>query len=154
MGWKLGQWLFLLALSASAACGELTQATVGYVPPSDGFPNTAWATVPGAFAYRVVVSLDRSGTAPVGSTALVSEHQLDPSKIAWHEGHPILDRPYFWVVLAYDRPDPRGVLLGVTEPREIHFSAIPAGLQVNYQEPTPSPMPSTTTAPPVGVRPS
>jgi len=100
----------------------------------------------------VVVSLDRAGMAPVGVTAMLSDHQLDPAKIAWHEGHPVADRPYFWVVRAFDRPDPQGLMLSVSEPREISFHPQGGGLSVTYQEPTPTP--TTTTAPSPSTGPS
>lgn len=144
MGKSLGQWLFLAVVSSCAACGELTQGTIGIAPWPDQVPSTAWSPVPGAVAYQVVLSLDRAGMAPVGTTGLLTDTQLDPAKVAWHEGHPIQDRSYFWVVKAFDRADPRGVLLSVTEPREIRFAAQPSGLTVTYQEPTPSPATSVT----------
>ncbi|MDB5099118.1 MAG: hypothetical protein JWM80_3539 [Cyanobacteria bacterium RYN_339] len=144
-----GQWLFLAVVMASAACGELTQGVVGYSPGGDAAPATAWTPVPGALAYQVIVSLDRSGMEPVGTTAFGTVTQLDTTKIAWHEGHPIRDRPYFWVVRAFDRPDPQGVLLSVTEPREIQFTGQPGGVTFTYSEPSPSPspVPSATMAP-------
>jgi hypothetical protein len=143
MARTFGQWLFLAVVLTSVACGELTQGTIGYAPGGD-VPATSWSPVPGAFAYQVVVSLDRAGMQPVGTTALLSGYQLDPAKIAWHEGHPIVDRTYFWVVRAFDRPDPRGVLLSTTEPREIRFTGQPGGLSITYQEPSPSPTATAT----------
>jgi hypothetical protein len=139
MGKSLGQWLFLAVVLSSAACGELTQATIGVAPWTDQVPTTAWSPVPGAAAYQVVLSLDRAGMAPVGTTGLLMEPQLDPAKIAWHEGHPIQDRTYFWVARAFDRTDPRGIMLSVTEPREIRFTAQPSGVAITYQELTPTP---------------
>jgi len=48
MGRTLGQWIFLAVVLGCAACGELTQATVGYAPSPAPDPATAWSPVPGA----------------------------------------------------------------------------------------------------------
>ena len=144
------RWLFATAILLGAgSCGVLTQGTIGYVSPAaSDAPAFAWEPVPGAVAYQVIVSLDRAGTSPVGTSPLVTTTQLAPQQIAWHAGHPLTDRAYFWVMRAFDRNDPRGVLLDTTEPLEVHFPAPSDGLSVTYGDlPAPSPISSTAISP-------
>ena len=133
---KVANWLIgSVLILGIGACGVLTQATVGYLKP--GTENTtpfAWEPVTGAASYQVIVSLDRAGRSPVGTSALVSTNQLTEQQIAWRSGYPRTDRAYFWVVRAFDRNDPRGVLLTISLPTEVRFSPPQGGIGLTYND--------------------
>lgn len=102
-------------------------AVPGATSPVDPFApaqrNFDWDPRPGAMAYQVVASLDRGGTAIAAVSAFTSAFALPVSALAWREGHPSTDRAYFWVVRAYDRADPQGLLLATSDPREFRAQA-------------------------------
>jgi hypothetical protein len=155
MTWKISHWLLASAVILGAgSCGVLTQGTLGFVGPSpDTFTGFTWSPVPGAVAYQVIISLDRAGTAPVGISPLTADPFLQPQQIAWHAGHPMTDRDYFWVMLAFDRNDPNGVLLSITDPRAVRFPPAPNGIGLTYNS---SPMgdPATNANTPASPLPS
>lgn len=91
------------------------------VPPPGTTRVFRWDAVPAASAYQVVVTIDRNGTQPVGVSGFTGDTQLTSQAVAWREGHPVVGRPYFWLVRAYDRPDPQGVLLTVRGPYDVTF---------------------------------
>ncbi|MNT20311.1 hypothetical protein D3C72_1556170 [compost metagenome] len=114
--------------AALVGCAQLNipvpdAVNVGLNRPAPGVGQAfTWNTVPGASAYQVVLSMDRVGTTPAGTTGFTADTHVSYGAIAWREGHPVKDRAYFWVLRAYDRPDPQGLLLTQSDPREIIFS--------------------------------
>jgi hypothetical protein len=123
--------LWPAAFVIAAGCAQLNvpvpDSSVGVNRPAPGLGQAfAWNVVPGASAYQVVLSLDRAGTTPVGTTGFTADTQVAYGAVAWREGHPLVDRPYFWVLRAYDRPDPQGLLLTQSDPREVTFSSFSA----------------------------
>ena len=110
------------AATGGAATGATTAGAAGGAGVSVilGQPLRRFAcgARPGAASYQVVVSADRTGTSWVAASAFTSETSLPLTALAWREGHPLAERAYFWVLRAYDRPDPQGVLLATSEPRE------------------------------------
>lgn len=123
--------LWLTGVLALAGCDQLNMpmpdTTIGINRPAPGLGQAfAWNGVPGASAYQVVLSLDRAGTSPVGASGFTSDTHLAYGAVAWREGHPVVDRGYFWVLRAYDRPDPQGLLLTQSEPREVSFAGLSA----------------------------
>ena len=107
--------------------------SIGLNRPAPGFgqgwaaPELArrffWGDRPGAAAYVVVVSTDRRETEQVARSGFTADHSLSVAALAWQELHPFGDRSYFWSVRAYDRPDPQGLLLAQSEPREFRPEA-------------------------------
>jgi hypothetical protein len=127
---RLAAWC-LAALASTTGCAQLNvpvpDTSVGINRPAPGLGQAfAWTMVPGASAYQVVLSLDRAGTNPVGNTGFTSDTHVAYGAVAWREGHPVVDRTYFWVLRAYDRPDPQGLLLTQSDPREVTFSSFSA----------------------------
>jgi hypothetical protein len=120
--------LILLGLISTGSGGcqgiPVPETRIGInVPPGGEVRTFSWDPVPSASAYQLVVTIDRNGTQPIGMTGFTSDTQISASAIAWRQGHPVVGRPYFWTVRAYDRPDPQGVLLTVRGPQEIKFTA-------------------------------
>lgn len=115
--WKrLGAIAGLLALSA---CG--LKAEIGINRPAPGQePALDWPDVPGASAYQVTVYVDRAGLSPVARSGFTAASALPLEALQWLPDT-ALDRPYFWVVRAFDRPSPDGLLLNAFGPYEQLF---------------------------------
>lgn len=129
-----------LLATATASCGVLTQYTLGITGPADRtLPDISWTPVTGAVAYQVVVTLDRDLAWPIGTSSLVTTTSLNLAQVAWQTGYPTTDRPYFWVVRAYDRNDPQGVLLSTSTPVQFTLTSPTTGLQIGLGGPTPTP---------------
>ena len=123
----LGLWLVGSLLVAGCGTVPVPDTTVGINRPAPGLGQAfAWTAVPGASAYQVTLSMDRAGTTPAASSGFTSDTHLAFGALAWREGHPIAGRTYFWVLRAYDRPDPQGLLLTQSDPREIAFDSTSA----------------------------
>ena len=119
--------MLLVALGALAlattGCTMPDFTTIGLNRPAPGLGKAfGWKAVPGASAYQVVITMDRAGTQPAGISGFTSDTHVAYQAVVWREGNPIKDRPYFWVIKAYDRPDPQGLLLTQSEPIEVVFS--------------------------------
>lgn len=118
----------LLGLAVVSGCAQLNipvpdMTSVGINRPAPGLGQAfSWTAVPGASAYMVVLSTDRAGTVPAGTTGFTSDTHVSYGAIAWREGNPKLNQTYFWVLKAYDRPDPQGLLLTQSDPREVTFT--------------------------------
>lgn len=126
-----------LALVALAGCdvpgllmAEPPTGTAAATAVVDPFAAPArvfdWDARPGAQAYQVVASLDRAGTAIAAVSAFTSAVTMPLTALSWREGHPSAGRSYFWVVRAYDRADPQGLLLATSDPREFWTRATDA----------------------------
>ena len=124
--WGLGAAALALAGCDAATTAAMPDVAIGLNRPAPGLhglPSAmerrfAWSARPGASAYLVVVSTDRGGADPVASSGFTAATMLPATALAWRELHPLADRAYFWTVRAYDRPDPQGLLLARSEPRE------------------------------------
>lgn len=138
-------WILLMAAlvsTGSGGCQEFPDTRIGLNTPPAGMGRAfRWDRVPSASAYQVVITTDRSGTQPVGVTSFTADTQLTLGAVAWREGHPILGRPYFWTLRAYDRPDPQGVLLTVRGPQEVSFVATDFRAEGGLVSPSPSAAP-------------
>lgn len=154
--------LVALVSTGSGGCTgmEIPDTRIGLnVPPPGSERTFRWDRVPSASAYQVVVTTDRAGTQPVGVTSFTGDTQMTLAAVAWQQGHPILGRPYFWTLRAYDRPDPQGVLLTVRGPQEILFEATdfrgtgwlvspsPSAVPASTAPPSAAPVPTFSTAP-------
>lgn len=116
-----------LALWGCDATSPVPSVSIGLNRPAAGFERRfGWSGRPGASAYLVVVSTDRGGADLVALSGFTAEHSVPVHALAWRESHPIAERAYFWTVRAYDRPDPQGLLLARSEPREFWPAAYEA----------------------------
>lgn len=137
--------LMLIALaSGSLGCqgADVPQVNVGLNQPPPGVAQAfSWERIPGASAYQVVVSLDMAGVNPVGTSGFTADTHMTLQSVAWRPGHPVADRPYFWTMRAFDRPDPQGVLLTIRGPHQVQFDrgSLPIAPAIESPDPVASP---------------
>lgn len=113
-----------VALMGCDATTPVPTVSVGLNRPAPGLERRfGWTGRPGASAYMIVVSSDRGGADPVATSGFTADTSLPVGALAWRESHPLADRAYFWTVRAYDRPDPQGLMLARSEPREFRPGA-------------------------------
>lgn len=109
----------LLALAGCDPTLPVPQVSIGLNTWPPGLERRfSWTGLPGASAYLVAVSSDRQRADLVATSGFTADTSLPLSRLAWREGHPLPDRSYFWTLRAYDRPDPQGLQLVQSEPRE------------------------------------
>lgn len=108
-----------LALAGCDATNPVPTVSIGLNTWPAGFERRfSWTGLPGASAYTVAVHSDRQRAELVATTGFTADTSMPVSGLAWKEGHPIADRSYFWSLRAFDRPDPQGLQLVQSEPRE------------------------------------